>query len=144
MEAIFGLIDRRGQVKVEGTIIPVKRPRHAIAGGLGFLPEDRHAQGLALDHSVARNATMLLTGSQALAAIPSTTAEREVVDVLFNELNLKAAGPNAAVRTLSGGNQQKVVLGRWLSSHSSVLLLDEPTRGIDVGAKREICDLSHI
>jgi ABC-type sugar transport system ATPase subunit len=108
---------------------------------MGFVPEDRREQGLAVEQSVARNATMVLTGQRRLAALPARRQEAEVVAELFSRLSLRAADADAPVRTLSGGNQQKVVLGRWLWHRPPVLLLDEPTRGIDVGAKREIYDL---
>lgn len=143
VEAIYGLTPRNGRVMVSGREVPPQRPRASIQGGMGFVPEDRRAQGLAMEQSVLANATMVLTGSRRLLGFADRSAEAAVVAGLFERIDLKAAGPGSPVRTLSGGNQQKVVLGRWLIHKPPVLLLDEPTRGIDVGAKREIYDLVH-
>lgn len=141
LEAVFGLVPRSGTVEVGGRTVAPANPRAAIAAGMGFVPEDRRTQGLAVEQSVTRNATMVLTGRRSLAALPARRQEAEVVAEIFERLALRAADADAPVRTLSGGNQQKIVLGRWLWHRPPVLLLDEPTRGIDVGAKREIYDL---
>lgn len=143
LEAIYGLIPRTGTVWLSGSEVPPADPRSSIAAGLGLVPEDRRKQGLAMEQSVAANATMVLTGTTSLLRGVDSTAENEVIAQLFDRLDLKAASIDDPIRTLSGGNQQKVVLGRWLARHPKVLLLDEPTRGIDVGAKREIYDLIH-
>jgi ABC-type sugar transport system ATPase subunit len=143
LEAIYGLVPRQGRVRVSGTEIPQLDPRSAIRAGLGLVPEDRRRQGLAMEQSVTANATMVLNGSRRLSSRTDGVAERAVVDELYSRLDLRAADSDAPVKTLSGGNQQKVVLGRWLAKKPPVLLLDEPTRGIDVGAKREIYDLIH-
>lgn len=141
LEAVFGLVPRSGTVEAGGRTVAPANPRAAIASGMGFVPEDRRAQGLAVEQSVTRNATMVLTGRRSLAALPARRQEAEVVAEIFDRLALRAADADAPVRTLSGGNQQKIVLGRWLWHRPRILLLDEPTRGIDVGAKREIYDL---
>lgn len=143
LEAIYGLAPREGVVDIRGKRISPQNPRESIKAGMGLVPEDRRAQGLAMEQSVTANATMVLTGASKLLSGANKAKEREVVDHLFERLDLKAASPSAPVRTLSGGNQQKIVLGRWLTQNPPVLLLDEPTRGIDVGAKREIYDLIH-
>jgi ABC-type sugar transport system ATPase subunit len=113
-------------------------PRRAIRAGVAFVPEDRRSQGLAMAQSVRLNSTMVLMGQRPLVAPTSRSAEQAILSQLYERLQLKAPSLGAPVRTLSGGNQQKIVLGRWLASKPPVLLLDEPTRGIDVGAKREI------
>jgi ABC-type sugar transport system ATPase subunit len=138
LEAIYGLRPRTGEVEVNGARVRAGDPRAAIAAGLAFVPEDRRRQGLAMAQSVRLNATMVLMGRRRLTALTSRLAEQAVMRELYDRLQLKAPSAAAPVRTLSGGNQQKIVLGRWLASRPPVLLLDEPTRGIDVGAKREI------
>lgn len=138
LEATFGLRPRDGEVLVGGRSLKARSPRAAIAAGIGLVPEDRRRGGLAMELSVRANATMVVTGMSPMLRRPSRTAEGVVVDEIVRRLSLKANDLDAPVRTLSGGNQQKVVLGRWLSRRPRVLLLDEPTRGIDVRTKREI------
>jgi rhamnose transport system ATP-binding protein len=141
LEAIYGLRSREGEVEVSGSRVQPGNPRAAIRAGLGFVPEDRRSQGLAVAQSVRANATMVLSGQRPLLSRTSRAAERAVVAQVYDRLQLKAVSSQTPVRTLSGGNQQKIVLGRWFASHPPVLLLDEPTRGIDVGTKREIYDV---
>lgn len=141
LEAIYGLRRRDGSVVVGGATVTPNDPSATIAHGVGFVPEDRRAQGLAMEQSIARNATMVLTGSRPLVSVPRHADERRLIELLFQRLRLLAANVKSPVRNLSGGNQQKIVLGRWLWQQPDVLLLDEPTRGIDIGAKREIYDL---
>jgi ABC-type sugar transport system ATPase subunit len=138
LEALFGLRPRTGTVEVSGRVVRPEHPREAIQAGIGFVPEDRRSQGLAVTQTVRMNATMVYYGKRPLFSLTSRAGEDAVLAELTQRLQLKAAGPSAPVRTLSGGNQQKVVLGRWLAGSPPVLLLDEPTRGIDVGTKREI------
>ena len=138
LEAIYGLRTRTGEVEVNGKRVRVGDPRSAIAAGLAFVPEDRRRHGLAMAQSVRLNATMVLMGRRRLFSRTSRSAEQAIMRELYDRLQLKAPSAAAPVRTLSGGNQQKIVLGRWLASRPPVLLLDEPTRGIDVGTKREI------
>jgi ABC-type sugar transport system ATPase subunit len=143
LEAIYGLIPRSGDVLVDDAIVSAGNPRAAMRAGIGFVPEDRRASGLAMEQSVRANATLVLTGSRSLLRPVSPEREQQVIQPLFDRLALKARNLRAPVRTLSGGNQQKIVLGRWLAQRPKVLLLDEPTRGIDVGTKRQIYDLIH-
>ncbi len=138
LEAVYGLRPRTGEVEVNGKRVRSGDPRAAIAAGVAFVPEDRRRQGLAMAQSVRLNATMVMMGRRKLTSLTSRSAEQAIMRELYDRLQLKAPSLNAPVRTLSGGNQQKIVLGRWLASRPPVLLLDEPTRGIDVGAKREI------
>jgi ABC-type sugar transport system ATPase subunit len=141
LEAVYGLRPRTGDVEVRGKRVRPADPRAAIAAGLAFVPEDRRSQGLAMAQSVRLNATMVLMGQRPLAARTSRSAEQLIMRELYERMALKAPSAAAPVKTLSGGNQQKIVLGRWLASKPPVLLLDEPTRGIDVGTKREIYGL---
>lgn len=138
LEAVYGLRPRSGTVTVGEVEVPPNDPRAAIRSGMGFVPEDRRTRGLAMAQSVRANAAMVLYGARPLARRVDTTTERAIVQTLFDRIALKAADSEVPVSTLSGGNQQKIVLGRWLEHRPALLLLDEPTRGIDVGAKQEI------
>lgn len=137
--AVFGIDPYdSGTVSVRGT--PLKRydPRAAIAAGIGFVPEDRRKQGLVMDLSVARNAALTLRGALARFGLINGNRERAEAQLWTNRLRVKAGSPDIAVSTLSGGNQQKVVLAKWLATEPRLLIVDEPTRGIDVGTKAEV------
>jgi ABC-type sugar transport system ATPase subunit len=140
--AIFGA-DRvdGGAVRVAGTNVPRKDPPASIATGLGFLTEDRKQQGLMLQRSVLENATLTRLDEIAQFGVLDLRAERRLAQRLVDRLGIRAASLDQEVVNLSGGNQQKVVLARWLAARCRVLLFDEPTRGIDVGAKAEIYEL---
>ncbi|GAA0965120.1 sugar ABC transporter ATP-binding protein [Actinocorallia libanotica] len=137
--AIFG-IDRRdaGSVEVDGRPLKAASPTGAMAAGLALVPEDRRQQGLVMEMSIERN--MGLTRLRALSRGPliSRAAERANAADWAVRLQLKYARAGDAVGVLSGGNQQKVVLAKWLATEPSVLIVDEPTRGIDVGTKAEV------
>ncbi|HVW50291.1 MAG TPA: sugar ABC transporter ATP-binding protein [Trinickia sp.] len=137
--AIFG-IDRLdgGEVRVAGRRIALGRPDLAVAAGLAMVPEDRREQGLALELSIARNASMTVLGRLTRFGLISRQREVSLARDWGARLRLKANDLDAPVATLSGGNQQKVVLGKWLATGPQVLIVDEPTRGIDVGAKAEV------
>jgi rhamnose transport system ATP-binding protein len=137
--AIFG-IDRpdAGHVEVEGTRLPPARPLAAMRAGIGFVPEDRRQQGLVMDLSIARNATMTRTGSLARMGLIRSAAESRLAREWATRLRLKFHRLDDPAGFLSGGNQQKVVLAKWLATEPKVLILDEPTRGIDVGTKAEV------
>jgi rhamnose transport system ATP-binding protein len=135
--AIFG-IDRpdTGTVTVEGTALTPGSVRGAIGHGVALVPEDRQHQGLVLPLSVGTNLLLAVLGTPAVGGgFRSARKEQDVVKELMRELAVKAAGPSIPANTLSGGNQQKLSLGKWLATHPRVLILDEPTRGVDVGAK---------
>ena len=140
--AVFG-VDRLlgGSVRLDGEPIVISSPRDAIARGIYLVPEDRKREGLLLDVSVAGNISLpdLPSHSRALmviAASETANAERQK-----RRLNIRTPTVSAAVGSLSGGNQQKVVLAKWLAMRPRVLIFDEPTRGIDVGAKNEIYEM---
>jgi rhamnose transport system ATP-binding protein len=137
--AIFG-IDRpdAGHVEVEGTRLPPARPLAAMRAGIGFVPEDRRQQGLVMDLSIARNATMTRTGSLARFGLIRGAAESRLAREWATRLRLKFHRLDDPAGFLSGGNQQKVVLAKWLATEPKILILDEPTRGIDVGTKAEV------
>jgi galactofuranose transport system ATP-binding protein len=137
--AIFGM-DRlkSGEMRLGGKAASVTSPRAAIAAGLGFLSEDRKTEGIIPDLSVRENLTLALLPRLSRMGVMDEARERRIVDGFIRALGIKAAHMDQPIRELSGGNQQKVLLGRWLAIEPRLLILDEPTRGVDVGAKREI------
>jgi len=140
--AIFGAdpIDA-GTVSVGGETLPAQDPAASIAAGLGFLTEDRKQQGLVLQMSVGENITLTNLNELSRYGFLDISAERERAGELVDKLHIRATSLDQETVNLSGGNQQKVVLARWLAAGCRVLLFDEPTRGIDVGAKAEIYEL---
>ena len=138
IRAVFG-IDRydRGEVLVDGRRLAGGTTR-AIAAGLALVPEDRRQQGLVMELSVARNATLPRRWSLSRLGLLTGAAERRSARTWTDRLRVKAARLGDPVWTLSGGNQQKLVLAKWLSTEPRVLIVDEPTRGIDVGTKAEV------
>lgn len=138
-KAIFGAepLDE-GSVKVGGTEVKNGSPASAIRAGIAFLPEDRKSEGIIPDLSVRENIVAAVMPRLARAGLVSEKAQDALVERFMGSLGIKAASPDQPVRELSGGNQQKVLLARWLCMNPKVLILDEPTRGIDVGAKAEI------
>jgi ABC-type sugar transport system ATPase subunit len=138
-QALFGLDPRaRGQVALAGSPLPLGEPRLALARGLGYVPEDRKKQGLVLGLSVVENTTLPILKRLARLTFVNRGAERALAREHADKLRVKAPSLDAVVAGLSGGNQQKVVLAKWLAARCRVLILDEPTRGVDVGAKAEI------
>jgi len=139
LEAIFGIRPLSGgTVAVGGQVLRGRGPREAIAKGVGFLPPDRKGAGVVLTMSVASNLTMASTLDRSRLGRPNGKDNLAAVDKLIRSLRIRTNSPGAPVATLSGGNQQKVALGKWLARQPRVLLLDEPTRGVDVAAKEEI------
>jgi ribose transport system ATP-binding protein len=137
--AIFGADTAgEGRVFLDGEAVTVKSPRAAIARGIGLLTEDRKSQGLVLGMSVRENATLANLKKLMRGPFVDLPREREVVTGLVSSLDIRTPSVEQAAQNLSGGNQQKVVLAKWLFTQSKVLIFDEPTRGIDVGAKVEI------
>lgn len=141
-KAIFGE-DRllSGKITLEGKEIHVRNPGEAIRAGIGFSPEDRKREALVLLRSVRENITLVILQALSRLHFVKSGEERKVVDDLVGRLRVKTPNLEQEVGKLSGGNQQKVVLARWLARKPKVLILDEPTRGIDVGAKAEIYKL---
>ena len=128
----------RGEVWLNGARITVDRPLSAMRHGIGLVPEDRKAQGLVLMHGVGTNLSLAALRRLSRAGMIDFAAERGVVGRYIQRLRVKTPSTDQVVGLLSGGNQQKVVLAKWLATHPSVLIIDEPTRGVDVGAKAEI------
>jgi ribose transport system ATP-binding protein len=141
LRLIYGLdVPDAGEVHVDGRPLPAGRPGAAIAAGLGLAPEDRKSEGLVLDWSVTKNAS-LADLSRFSRGLLDVRGERSAARAQLRALGTVPDDPDRAVRLLSGGNQQKVVLARWLLRRCRVLLLDEPTRGVDVATKAELYKL---
>jgi D-xylose transport system ATP-binding protein len=142
VSAIFGAFPQAtyGEVLVEGKKIKVRSPADAIACGIALLTEDRKALGLFLDQPITFNTTIssLQTVSSSPFGIIDAKKEHTVTEAYVAQLNVRAADVDTLVGTLSGGNQQKVLFARWLNARPKILILDEPTRGIDIGTKVEI------
>jgi ribose transport system ATP-binding protein len=137
--AIFGLdAVRAGTLQLDGREARIATPRQAIDAGLAFLTEDRKAEGIVPGLSVRENLTMALLPRLTRMGLIDKARERRIVEGFIRALGIKTAHMDQPIRELSGGNQQKVLLGRWLAIEPRLLVLDEPTRGVDVGAKREI------
>ncbi len=130
-----------GTVIVDGTKVPPGQIPTAIAAGLGLVPEDRKAQGLVLGGTVAENIGLATLFRRARAGLADLRGQRESAQRISEQLRIQMHSVDQQVKNLSGGNQQKVVFGRWALAESRVMLLDEPTRGVDVGAKVEIYQL---
>jgi ribose transport system ATP-binding protein len=140
--AIFG-IDRilGGDVRLDGVTVDIASPRQAIRHGLYLVPEDRKRSGLILEMPVAENITLANLRAYAWFLLVGRESERTASRAQRSRLSIRAPGDETQVVTLSGGNQQKVVLAKWLSMQPKVVIFDEPTRGVDVGAKSEIYQL---
>jgi putative multiple sugar transport system ATP-binding protein len=130
-----------GSVEMHGKPVDVSNVSRAIAAGLAYVTEDRKSLGLILDDTIARNVTLANLPQIARGPVLNEHAEKQVAEKYRKDLGIRTPGVHQRVMNLSGGNQQKVVLSKWLFAGPEVLILDEPTRGIDVGAKYEIYGL---
>jgi ribose transport system ATP-binding protein len=138
---LFGIDSvKSGEVLIRGKKADLSSPDRAIAAGLALIPEDRRDQGLVLDHSVRENLLLPLLGKIRRGPLLNLAAGRALAASLIEKFGVKVANPGRPVRLLSGGNQQKVVLAKWLGTDPSILILDEPTAGVDIGTKSEILD----
>lgn len=142
MRAIFGVDPHEsGKLYFEGKEIHIKNPRDAIRHGFGFITENRKTEGLILDFSIGRNIALPSEERLAQSHVINDKKEFDFSSELSKRLGVKAQDINLPASTLSGGNQQKVVIAKWVGMHPKLLILDEPTRGIDIGAKKDIYDL---
>ncbi|MET7351126.1 sugar ABC transporter ATP-binding protein [Streptomyces mirabilis] len=142
VRAVFGADPYdKGAVKVAGSALRRHDVNAAMAAGIGLIPEDRKGQGLLLDASVEENLGLVTMRAATHGGLVDLKGQRAAAARIAEQLGVRMAGLGQQVRTLSGGNQQKVVIGKWLLADTKVLILDEPTRGIDVGAKVEIYQL---
>ena len=137
---MFG-VDRMdsGEIEIDGWKLPMRHaPIDSIRAGMGFVPEDRKLQGLILGMAVRENTTMASMRRTLVHGMVNRRREEEITQEYVDRLGIRTPGIEQKVVNLSGGNQQKVVIAKWLATGPKVLILDEPTRGIDVGAKKEI------
>ncbi|WP_292222261.1 sugar ABC transporter ATP-binding protein [Mesorhizobium sp.] len=143
LETIFGSSGGRagGEIRLDGMPVEIRSPRDARRLGIALVTEDRKTQGLHLQASITDNVALPLVGALARFGLRSLAGEQDLARHAVKALGIRCGTIEQPAGTLSGGNQQKVVIGKWLATRPRVLLLDEPTRGIDVGAKREIYDL---
>lgn len=138
LRAVFGADPCTGEVLLKGESIRKRTPMDSIRRGIAMVPEDRKGQGLILDQSLLQNMALSILDRLSVAGFVKAGRESDVCEEYMESLRIRASGKGMMVRMLSGGNQQKVVLGKCLASKPEILLLDEPTRGVDVGAKAEI------
>jgi ribose transport system ATP-binding protein len=144
LETVFGARPAAsGTVQVDGRQVTGGSVPAAVAAGMGLCPEERKSQGLLMSEPVYRNVSLASLRRFARASFVRERAEIAAAREVVEQLDVRPGDPKRPVRTLSGGNQQKVVLARWLLHGCRVLLLDEPTRGVDVGARTEIYQLIH-
>ena len=139
MQAIFGNLPvASGKIFIDGKEVSIKNPRQAIAAGIGFITEDRKTEGLLLEKSIAENIEIANLGKVSSKSVLSKSKGAALVKKGIEEFRIKCFGPEHECGNLSGGNQQKVVLAKWIYTDPKILILDEPTRGVDIGAKKEI------
>ena len=140
--AIFGA-DRpdSGQVYLDGRPCRIRSPQEAVGHGIGMLPEDRKRLGLLLNHEVYKNLTLAALDQFIVRQILNTAKELNATEAMVEQLDIKIASPYQSVKYLSGGNQQKIVIGKWLTARPRILIMDEPTRGIDIGSKNEVYNI---
>ncbi|MHB8595712.1 MAG: sugar ABC transporter ATP-binding protein [Ktedonobacteraceae bacterium] len=136
---LFG-IDRAesGEIWLKGKQVRIRSPQQAMEYGIAYVPEDRHQQGLVMNFSIVANITLAILQQVSRLGLLDPRREQQIAGEYSSQMRIRSSGVEQVVSALSGGNQQKVVLGKWLATNPSVLILDEPTRGIDVGAKAEV------
>ncbi|TMJ21773.1 MAG: sugar ABC transporter ATP-binding protein [Alphaproteobacteria bacterium] len=140
LESIFGVARgwRGGEIAVEGRVVDIQSSADAYRLGVALVTEDRKERGLHLGESICDNVALPSIGAMSRFGLRAFARESALADGVVRRLSVRCAGIDQRVATLSGGNQQKIVIGKWLATEPRILLLDEPTRGIDVGAKQEI------
>lgn len=139
MQAIFGNLSyESGTIEIDGKEVKISNPRQAMEHGIGFITEDRKTEGLMLDKSIRENISLCNLRRISKSSVISREAEKNMVAEAIKDLHIKCFGSYHECNNLSGGNQQKVVLAKWILTNPKMLILDEPTRGVDIGAKKEI------
>ena len=142
VNTLFGILKpTSGTISINGKVIDISSPQKAIQNHIALIPEDRRAQGLVLDHSVTENLTLPLLDEVKSGGLLSKKKILSKSKEIISQFDIKLAYPGIRVGSLSGGNQQKVVIGKWLGTDPEILLMDEPTAGVDIGTKSEILDL---
>ncbi|MFV2065246.1 MAG: ATP-binding cassette domain-containing protein [Chloroflexota bacterium] len=138
-QVIFGILAAEsGQILLEGQEVKIKSPGQAMKLGIAYVPEDRGSQGLVRQMKIGENISMAVLDSLVRFGMVNKSAERRLAAQTIEQLSIVATSSEQVVNKLSGGNQQKVVVGKWLATKPRLLIVDEPTRGVDVGAKAEI------
>ena len=141
-EALFGLQPAtQGQISINGAPVTIKNPQQAVKAGIGYVPEDRLTEGLFLDQSIARNIIAASLRTFAKFGLLKRSAMNSAIDAAVTNFRIKTPDPRNAVNSLSGGNQQRVVLSKWLAQNPQVFVLNGPTVGVDIGSKKEIMDI---
>jgi ribose transport system ATP-binding protein len=139
---LFGLQSiASGEIRLKDKVVKIGTAPEAVEAGIAMIPEDRLTQGLVLAHSVADNMTMPVIDRMSRFGFVDEAGESSLVAKYIKQLRIKTASPQKPVRTLSGGNAQKVVLAKWLATDPLLLILDEPTAGVDIGSKTEIVEI---
>lgn len=139
MNAIFGNLPlQAGKIYIEGKEVTIKNPGQAIEAGIGFITEDRKTEGLLLEKSIAENIEIANLKKVSKNFVLNKAKQKDLVQKGIEEFRIRCFGPDHECNNLSGGNQQKVVLAKWIYTDPKILILDEPTRGVDIGAKKEI------
>lgn len=139
MQAIFGNLPyESGKIEINGKEVQIKSPIQAMRNGIGFITEDRKVEGLMLEESIEKNIALANLPIVSNNHVLDRKKERELVTKGIEELRIRCFGPSHECSNLSGGNQQKVVFAKWVYTDPKILILDEPTRGVDIGAKKEI------
>ncbi|MFB1081653.1 sugar ABC transporter ATP-binding protein [Jeotgalibacillus sp. JSM ZJ347] len=138
MRALFGADKSSGLIQIEGKTLSKPTPKKSIRAGMAFVTEDRKGEGLILNQTVRENLSTAQFNNISKWSLMNAKKEQTSAVELIERLRIKTSGPEQEAKSLSGGNQQKIVIGKWLATNPSVLILDEPTRGVDVGAKKEI------
>ena len=139
MHTIFGSYPAAGgKIFIDGAEQNIRNPREAIAAGIGFITEDRKTEGLLLEKSISENIEICNLGKTSVKGVRNTQKRTDLVKKGIEEFRIRCFGPEHECHNLSGGNQQKVVLAKWIYTDPKILILDEPTRGVDIGAKKEI------
>lgn len=138
-QAIFGYRKMaKGEIFIDGKKAKITNPLHAKKHGIGYVTEDRKSEGLVVDFSIKDNVLLTNLDKASNMGIINRAKEKSFVSDLIKKLGVRTSGPMQTAKSLSGGNQQKVVIAKWLGDEPKILILDEPTRGVDIGAKKEI------
>ncbi len=139
MQAIFGYLPAdSGEILIDGQPVKIKSPMDAMKAGIGFITEDRKVEGLMLDKTIRENIALANLGTISGSGVISRSKEKSLISRGIEEFKIRCFGTEHECGNLSGGNQQKVVLAKWIYTEPKILILDEPTRGVDIGAKKEI------
>ncbi len=142
VKTLFGVFEKdSGTIKIDGQEVDIKSPTEAIKKGMAFIPEDRHSEGVALTQTVSENCNIIRSLLKSNYGLLNKSKEREIAKNNVENLDIRTPSIFQKLRYLSGGNQQKVVVAKWINADSRIIFMDEPTVGIDVGAKKEIYKL---